>query len=114
MTSPLPALDSCQAAEYVSIRRHTANSIGIDAEPFCRGMLILADTWYPVWVATVDGQPTTIHEVYGALRGVVVPTGPHRIDFHYRPTSAWIGAVCSFLGILGACLVAVISRAGQG
>jgi hypothetical protein len=109
MTAPVPHVDSCQADEHASIRRRTANAVAIDAEPFCRGMLILADTWYPGWDATIDGRPTPIHEVYGALRGVIVPPGPHHIEFHYRPMTAWIGAACSLLGIAGACVMAAMS-----
>jgi uncharacterized membrane protein YfhO len=71
-------------------------------------MLILADTWYPGWVATVDGQPAPIYQPYGALRGVVVAAGPHHIEFRYRPATAWLGASCSMLGILGACVMSVL------
>jgi uncharacterized membrane protein YfhO len=82
----------------------------IDAKVACLGMLILADTWYPGWIATIDGRPAPIHQAYLALRGVVLERGDHRVEFHYQPASALIGAVMSAVGILGACMLALWER----
>jgi uncharacterized membrane protein YfhO len=73
-------------------------------------MLILADTWYPGWAATVDGRPTSIYQAYYALRGVVVEPGDHRVEFDYKPLSALLGAVMSAAGLLGACVLAFWTR----
>ena len=51
-----------------------------------------ADTYFPGWVATVDGQPAPVYEAYGFLRGVVVEAGAHRIEMRYRPKSVYWGA----------------------
>jgi hypothetical protein len=110
MNTPVPALESCEGRNEAVIRLRKANSVTIDAETNCRGMLILADTWYPGWVATVDGRESQIYEPYGALRGVILDRGAHRVEFRYRPATAWIGAVGSLVGILGACLVATLPR----
>jgi hypothetical protein len=110
LTESVPAVDSCQRNDFATIRKRTANSVTVDAELFCRGMLVLADTWYPGWDATVDGRDVSIYQPYGALRGVIVPAGSHHIEFHYRPDTARIGAGCSILGILGAGLICVLFR----
>ncbi len=65
----------------------------------CRGLVVLSDTYFPGWTATVDGKPVGILEVYGALRGVVVEKGEHRIEMVYRPWSALVGGGLSLLGI---------------
>ena len=65
-------------------------------------MVIAAETFYPGWVATVDGKSTRIFEAYGFLRGVVVDAGPHRIEMRYRPKSVFWGGALIALGLLGA------------
>lgn len=72
-------------AERVSIRTH-------DEEP---GLLILTDSWFPGWQATVDGKGVPVLRVDHALRGVVLPAGEHRVEFRYRPASFRAGAVVS-------------------
>jgi uncharacterized membrane protein YfhO len=47
--------------------------------------LVLSETYYPGWKAWIDEQPTQIHSVDIALRGVVVPAGAHRLRMEFRP-----------------------------
>jgi uncharacterized membrane protein YfhO len=101
-----PALQTCAGDESAGIVKRTANSVAIDARLACRGMLILSDVWYPGWVATVDGAATTIYQADAALRAVVLDRGRHRLELHYRPTSALLGALMSILGVVGACVLA--------
>lgn len=110
MLDPAPTLSSCAGEEEAHISKRTANSVVIDAKLTCRGMLILAETWYPGWLATVDGRSVPIDQAYLALRGVVLEKGDHHVEFHYRPASALIGAVLSAIGILGACGLALWDR----
>jgi uncharacterized membrane protein YfhO len=60
--------------------------------------LILADTYFPGWTATIDGQATPIIETFGALRGVVIEPGEHHVEYSYRPASAMAGAALTLLG----------------
>ncbi len=109
-----PALQSCTGDEQALISKRSANSVVIDARLACRGMLILADTWYPGWIASVDGHRVPIYEAFSALRGVVMDQGQHHIEFHYRPVSALIGAFLSAIGILGGCAVVLWDRNRSG
>ena len=112
-----PALQSCAGDESAGIVKRTANSVVIDARLACRGMLILSDVWYPGWVAQIDGAATTIYHPYSALRGVVLDPGQHRLEFHFRPMSALLGALMSIFGVLGACALALrelYSRVREG
>jgi len=82
--------------------------VSLKANPKCRGMVIDADTYFPGWVATVDGQPAPVYEAYGFLRGVVVEAGAHCIEMRYRPKSVYWGAALTALGLLGAGLLAAV------
>jgi hypothetical protein len=110
MLGPAPTLQSCAGEEQARISNRTANSVVIEAHLACRGMLVLADNWYPGWIATIDGRPASIDQAYVALRGVVLEQGDHHVEFHYQPASALIGAVLSAIGILGACTIALWDR----
>ena len=107
---PVPALQSCAGDEPAHISKRTANTVEMDVKLACRGMLILADTWYPGWIATIDGRPAPIYQAYLALRGVVLEQGDHHVEFRYQPASALIGALMSAIGILGACALALWDR----
>jgi uncharacterized membrane protein YfhO len=63
----------------------------------CRGMVILTDSWFPGWRATIDGQPAPILEVDGGVRGIVVDKGTHIVDMKYRPWSVLIGGLMTLL-----------------
>ena len=96
MDSEVPQLGSCEAAtpqsNEVKVTRHHSNRITIRAEMRCRGMVIVADTFYPGWVATVDGKEVPIVEAYGAIRGIVVEAGGHNIEMKFKPKSVFVGA----------------------
>jgi hypothetical protein len=47
--------------------------------------LFLADTYYPGWVATLDGRDAHIVRANVAYRAVAVPAGTHRVTFRYEP-----------------------------
>ena len=71
----------------------------------CTGMLVLADTAFPGWRATVNGQPARIYEPYGAMRGVALPAGRHIVEMTYRPLSVMLGAALSLIGAFAACVM---------
>ncbi len=106
MLGPPPELERCAGAEEpVSFAAMPPSRVVLDATLGCRGMVVLADTAFPGWKAKVDGRPVAIHEVSGALRGVVVERGRHRIEMTYRPASVTLGALMTLTGLLAACLL---------
>ncbi|HYV63442.1 MAG TPA: YfhO family protein [Bryobacteraceae bacterium] len=91
-----PPLEECSDAGVVSFDRPDSDTMRINTDLRCRGLLILSETFYPGWEATVDGRPQPIYEVFGALRGVVLESGSHRVEMRYRPAVAGMGAALSF------------------
>ncbi len=65
-----------------------------------RRMLVLVDSVYPGWRATVDGAEVPILTVDLLFRGVIVPAGTHRIEFTYAPSSWRLGLAGNFVGLV--------------
>jgi Bacterial membrane protein YfhO len=97
-----PHLEVCGGVDNLQVVDRGDNHIVLDAQMACRGMVILSETHFPGWEATVDGSPTSIHQAYGVLRGVVAPGGSHRITMQYRPKNVYLGALLTAAGLLGA------------
>jgi hypothetical protein len=79
------------------IVRDDPHVVEIDATLAAPGLVVLADTYYPGWTATVDGIPARILATNHLFRGVGAPAGTHRVRFAYRPGSLRLGAALSLL-----------------
>ena len=105
VTGPAPTLDTCTAPDRVELLRRDINSLAVAVDMQCKGLVVVGETFYPGWRATVDGQPAPIYETYGFLRGVVVDAGRHRVEMRYRPKSIYWGAALTAIGLLAAALI---------
>jgi len=76
-----------------------ATEVVIEADAPRGGLLLLADTFYPGWEATVDGWPAPILRANVAHRAVALSPGAHRVAFVFRPRSMTRGLVLSGIGI---------------
>jgi hypothetical protein len=93
-----------------TIVRDEPQVVEIDATLAAPGLVVLADTFYPGWVATVDGAPAAILATNHLFRGVPAPAGVHRIRFAYRPRSLLLGGALSLLTALGLAVGALWSK----
>lgn len=63
------------------IVNYTPNIVIIKTQNGGEGFLVLTDSFYPSWHATVDGMPTKIYLTDYNFRGIIVPKGEHTIVF---------------------------------
>ncbi|MAG36022.1 MAG: hypothetical protein CL878_07250 [Dehalococcoidia bacterium] len=75
------------------------------------GILVLTDTYYPGWRATVDGRPANLLRANYLFRGVYVPAGAHQVEFAYHPAPFQRGLLVSGLALVAALAILVWPRA---
>ncbi len=69
------------------VRSYQANRVVVTGVAKASGVLVLSDTNYPGWQATLNGASVPIYPVNGIFRGVWVPTGAYEVEFTYWPAS---------------------------
>ena len=111
MGSDAPRAPTCESArDSVTVVQYAPSRVALHANLTCDSMVVLADTYYPGWNATVDGKIAKIYEVDLAFRGVLVPNGEHDVVFRYQPRSVYLGAGLTLAGLIGAGVIAVASK----
>jgi hypothetical protein len=78
------------------------------------GYVVLSDTYYPGWQATVDGRPAEIQPADVAFRAVAVPAGRHTVAFEYRPRSVQVGAGLSLAALAAIAAGLLLTRRRRG
>jgi hypothetical protein len=89
------------ASEQAVVSNYKANSFSVSVATQGRALLVMSETFYPGWRATVNGKSARIYKVDGGLRGVIVPAGDSHVSFHYLPSSVLIGAALSAIAFIG-------------
>ena len=74
-------------------------TIVLEATLDAPGYVIVADTFYPGWTATVDGAPAAVYPANLLFRAVFVPEGRHTIVMKYESTWLRTGGVLTLLGL---------------
>ncbi|MDQ6672592.1 MAG: YfhO family protein, partial [Chloroflexota bacterium] len=82
-----------------TITSYAADAVKMHTSASGDTWLVLSDTYYPGWVASVDGQPTSILRGDVLFRVVPVPAGEHDVEFRFEPASVRLGLLIS-LGTL--------------
>lgn len=92
--------DRQPTTDEATITRYQPEEVVVQTQSNAAAFLILSDTAFPGWQATVDGQPATLHTTNYLFRGVAVPAGRHTVSFQYAPTSWQTGLWLSGVGLL--------------
>jgi hypothetical protein len=77
-----------------------ADTVTVEATLPKPGFLLLLDTYFAGWTATVNGQPARIYRADYNFRAVQLPAGPSTVCFAYRPTSFRVGLMLAAIGWL--------------
>ncbi|MDQ6675078.1 MAG: YfhO family protein, partial [Chloroflexota bacterium] len=83
-----------------SISAYADGAVTIHTSASAEAWLVLSDTYYPGWVASVDGQPTSVLRGDVLFRVVPVPAGEHDVEFHFQPWSIKLGLLISLGALL--------------
>jgi len=94
----------------VSIVAMEATQVSLRTDMQRPGYVVLSDTYYPGWRATVNGERTSIVRANGAFRAVVVPAGPVEVVFEYVPTSFYAGTAITGIAIVVLCCCVWVTR----
>ncbi len=93
---PAPlAAPAATTASTARIVEYKPERVVIAVEASVPGYLILADSWYPGWIASVDGAPAPVERADFIFRAVRVNAGAQTVVFEYRSASFYAGAAIS-------------------
>ncbi len=89
------------------ITSYQDDRVSINVQTDRSAYLVLSDTSFPGWNATVDGQTTPVATADGIFRAVSVPAGTHTVEFDYRPSIVVRSVMLALasLGLFGAGLM---------
>ncbi len=90
-----------------TMEKYTGSEVILNANLAAPAYLVLTDTYFPGWLAQIDGQDTPIYRANGNFRAVQVPAGEHTIRFKYSPVPFRIGSVLSLMAVIGVLLALV-------
>ena len=83
------------------ISEYRPGHISIDVSSDNESLLLVTDSFYPGWIATIDGEANKILQTNILFRGIIVPAGSHEVILEYKPASFQIGLLLSIAGLLG-------------
>ncbi len=102
-----PAAATNGNAGTVEYTSYAPKHITLSAKVTTPAVLLLNDKHDPNWQVVVDGKPAPLLRCNYVMRGVQLPPGEHRVEFHYRPSTtplyvslAAIGLGLALLGYL--------------
>ncbi len=102
---PLPdSTNSHSEQDSVTITGYQSQRVDLQVSTSRAGYLVLCDSWYPGWYATVDGTAVPIYRADFIFRAIAIEPGDHFVTMEYRPMSFAVGEAVSGLGAL-ACVI---------
>ncbi len=93
---PAPQV-SAEVAEWVPGSMRIALT-GVDTRPT---YLMISETWYPDWHATIDGKPAPVHRADHAFLSVVLPSGAKDVRLEFASANYQRGKLITSLALLG-------------
>ncbi len=82
--------------------RPGAMTIALEGQDTRTTYLLVAETWYPDWRATVDGREAPTHRANYAQIGVELPAGAREVRLEFHSSASATGAIITWLSLLAA------------
>jgi hypothetical protein len=90
-----------------TIQEYRNNVVTVHVSADAPGLLILSDSYYPGWGASVDGAVAPILRANVSQRAVAVPAGDHLVTFTFAPSSFTAGLALTAISfaVFGAAMI---------
>ncbi len=75
-------------------------SIAIEGQEARESYLVVAETWYPAWHATVDGRAVPVHRANHAQIAVELPPGARSVELRFDDPASATGRWVTLLSLL--------------
>jgi hypothetical protein len=85
------------------VAEQTNTHVRVSVNALAPSVLVLTNSYYRNWTATIDGKSAHIGRVDDVVRGIVVPRGRSTVVFRYHSSARSLGEVVSYAtaGALG-------------
>ncbi len=97
--APPPTPRALGAGGTVQVASETAAERRLHVQADGPGYLVIADTWFPHWSATVDGEAQPVLRANYLFQAVPVPDGISTVVLRYAPPSIRIGLFTSGMAL---------------
>jgi Bacterial membrane protein YfhO len=84
----------------VDIKQYSSNLIELSVNATHDAWLVLADTYYPGWQATIDDSESTIYRANICSRALFIKQGSHKVIFVYQPKTFRNGMIITVIALL--------------
>lgn len=110
-SAPLRALEGSRhmAVEAGRIERYEATYVKAVVRTDSPAFVVLNDTNFPGWLASIDGHKAAMFSANYLFRGIPVPPGTHVIEYRYHPLSFVVGLTISLVSLF---VLACLALAG--
>lgn len=90
-------LEECDSSSHAEIRikRDGIHKSVYHIDASGPGYLVIADVWYPGWMAWIDAEPASILKANYLFRAIAIQAGEHEVTIAYRPLIFYLGLVLS-------------------
>ncbi|MBI4535092.1 MAG: YfhO family protein [Ignavibacteriae bacterium] len=87
-----------------TVEHYATNEVIVGVSSEKGGFLVLSETFYPGWRATVDGVDAPILRANFCQRAIAVPPGEHNVRFEFSSSTVTAGFAISLCSLLAACV----------
>jgi hypothetical protein len=106
ITLPGVSLQTKGAIDEVKTLDYRPDGLELKVSTDQAALLVLAESYYPGWMAWVDEIPAPIYRADIAFRGIAIPAGNHTVRMEFRPVILPISigvsvATAALLGLFG-------------